>query len=275
MRTFGRSTITPVITSLLLSLLSHPFSVESAFFTGSVPTTAAAKHVDVAHHYMKGIKESMTTPLRLYVVDVQSVDEARNVFFLWFFGASGGAGIARSAFPRMLRNFQTVRQLANEQDEAPDSRRSDEIIPISFICGYPKPIYREDVTRIVKNPLSVEQIVSQYPIENNFLSKNGYLTYPAYQLAHPNANPFTLRVIFDSFNTNSDVCPPNQAQDILDQYQEDAMALSTNIVFAKLRGYLAIFTLLSLFALADYEAFVIYFREGNLSFCDVLSVALF
>jgi hypothetical protein len=114
MRTFARSTITHVITPLLLSLLSHPFVVESAFFSGSVLTTAAAKHVDAEPHYMKGIKESMTTPLRLYVVVVQSLDEARNAFFLWFFGASGGAGIARSAFPRMLRNFQTVSEFESD-----------------------------------------------------------------------------------------------------------------------------------------------------------------
>jgi hypothetical protein len=191
-------------------------------------------------------------------IDPAAVDEARTAFFFWLFGASGGAGIARSAFPRMYNNVQEVNAL---KDVGPTKR--GETIDISPLCGYPRAIYKADVEQVLSKKITVEQIVEKYPIEGNFLSAGGYLTYQAFTLANKDANPLTLRVIFDSLNTSSDVCSPDIAQERLDAYRNDINALATNVLFAKLRGYIAIFGLLFLLALADYEAFVVHFRTGK------------
>lgn len=117
--------------------------------------------------------------------------------------------------------------------------------------------------QILNKKLTVEQIVAKYPIEGNFLSKNGYLTYQAFQMANPDANPLTLRVVFDSLNTSSDVCNPIIAQEMLDSYKKNLNDLASKVLLSKLKGYAAIFFLLFLLALADYEAFVVHFRTGT------------
>jgi hypothetical protein len=96
------------------------------------------------------------------------VDTARISFFIWFFGASGGAGIARSAFPRM---YNSVRYVQNLKGVGPTA--GGETIKLSPLCGYPEDLSVADVQKIVNNKLSIEQIVKKYPIEGNFLTESG------------------------------------------------------------------------------------------------------
>ena len=86
----------------------------------------------------------------------------------WFFGASGGAGIARSAFPRMYNSVRTIQSLKGVGPSA-----GGPTIGISPLCGYPEDICIADVEKIANNKLSIEQIVKKYPIEGNFLTAKG------------------------------------------------------------------------------------------------------
>lgn len=193
---------------------------------------------------------------QLNAIDVASVDQARTAFFIWFFGASGGAGIARSAFPRMYENFRETRQM---KATIPPGEAT---IGISIFCGYPQDIPVKDVLQIVKSKTSVAQIVKKYPIEGNFLSAQGYLTYAAFQQAHPRANPLAVRAVFDALNAGSDVCNPNVAQAAIEEIADQPKVLASKVLAAKSKGYAAIFALLFLLALADYEAFAVHLRMG-------------
>jgi hypothetical protein len=199
---------------------------------------------------------SSVAPLR--AIDVASVDQARTAFFIWLFGASGGAGIARSAFPRMFRNFQATRQM---KSSSKSSAEEQTMIGISPLCGYPQDIPVKDVLQIVQKS-NVAQMVQKYPIAGNFLSRQGYLTYAAFQQAHVKANPLAVRAVFDALNKGSDVCTPDQAQETIDELKVNPMALAGKVLRAKFVGYGAIFALLFLLALADYQAFVVHFRMG-------------
>jgi hypothetical protein len=189
--------------------------------------------------------------------DPASVDAARTQFFLWFFGASGGAGIARSAFPRMYENARTIQSL---KDKGPT--KGGPTIGISPLCGYPADIARADVEQIVNNKLTAEQMVQKYPIEKNFLAKRGYLVYDAYVKANADCNPLAIRAIFDTFSTNTDVVSPATAQEKIEKYRANPDSLALELLFAKLRGYSAIIALLFLLALADWEAFFVHGRQG-------------
>lgn len=197
-------------------------------------------------------------------LDPATIDEARTAFFFWLFGASGGAGIARSAFPRMYNNVREVNAL---QGVGPT--KLGEPLELSPLCGYPRPIYKADVEQIVNKKQTVEDIVRKFPVEGNFLSARGYLTFQAFQMANKDANPLALRVVFDSLNTSSDICSPDIAQEKLEDYKANINSLASSALSSRFKGYAAIFGLLFLLALADYEAFVVHFRTGTFATLSV------
>ena len=100
---------------------------------------------------------------------VETVNAARSEFFLWFFGASGSAGIARGQFPKM---YQQVQYIQNLKGQGPTL--GGEKIGISPLCGYPEDLAIQDVEQIVNNPLSIRDIIQRFPNDGSFLAKKGY-----------------------------------------------------------------------------------------------------
>jgi hypothetical protein len=208
-------------------------------------------------------------PLHAVIFDVTSVDQARTAFFIWFFGASGGVGIATKAFPRMYKNFQTTREMkvvaAPVAAAARAGRASPlvEMIGISPLCGYPQDIPVRDVLQIVQKSRNVAELIQKYPIADNFLSQQGYLTYAAFQKAHAKCNnPLAVRAVFDALNKGADVCIPDQAQDIMNELIDNPKLLAPKVLQAKAVGYAAITALLFLLVVAFYETFIVHLRLG-------------
>lgn len=192
----------------------------------------------------------------LSAVDFDAAGEARAAFIIWFFGGSGGVGIALSAFPRMFSRFQQVRALGGT-----GPTQGGPFVGISPFCLYPADIAIADVEQICKTRLSIEQIVEKYPVEGNFLSSNGYLTFDAFQMANAQANPLAVRVIFDTFNAGSDVSSPTDAQEVMDELKLNPTTVADKVLASKLKGYSAISALMFLLLLAVYQS-TTYFREG-------------
>lgn len=122
------------------------------------------------------------------------VDEARSSFFLWFFGGSGAAGIAVSAFPRTC---QEVRHVQDLKRQAPTL--GGELMGISPLVGYPQDLCVRDVEAVVSNPMSVEDMVRKFPVKGNFLAKRGYLTFEAFAAANQDKNPLAVRAVTDTY----------------------------------------------------------------------------
>jgi len=226
-----------LLISLLLPLLGKAFTLPS-HYSYTVTTTFPPK------------ESSRPTILSATPILLEDVGEARTAFVIWFFGASGAAGIARSSFPRMYKQTRQIQSLADE-----GTTLGGETLGVSPLAGYPKDLSIQDIKKIVNNPLSVENIVSKYPVEGNFLSAKGYLTYSAFSRANENANPLTIRAIFDTFATSTDVVEPNKAQELLDLYKEDVYTIKGKLTKAKLIGFSAVFLLLFLLGFADITAF--------------------
>jgi hypothetical protein len=184
------------------------------------------------------------------------VEDARNQFFLWFFGASGGAGIARSAFPRMYQQVRTIQSLKGSTPSL-----GGEKLGISPFCGYPEDLCVKDVEQIVNNPMTVEQMVRQFPVEGNFLTKKGYLAFYAFEQANEGSNPLAIRAVFDTFAQSVDLTDPIVAQEKLDSYKRDVNQVRGALLKSKVTGYVSIFSLLFLLGLADVIAFG-HAREG-------------
>jgi len=180
------------------------------------------------------------------------IDGARKEAFFWFFGASGGAGIARSQFPRMYQNTQVIRGLAGV-----GPTEGGETVGISPLCGYPQDLSKADVDKVVNNPKTVEQIVDENPKPDNFLAAKGYLVYEAFVEGNPDCNPLAIRAIFDTFSQSTNVVEPNVAQQKLDSFKADPSGetFKNELLNSKLKGYAAIVTLLFLLGLADVFAF--------------------
>lgn len=187
----------------------------------------------------------------------EDIGIARTAFYFWFVGASGGTGIARSAFPRMYRKWSETIAMKGRGPTL-----GGEKLGISPLCGYPEDLYRSDVESIVNKVEDVGVIVEKYPVEGNFLAEKGYLCYNAFERANEGENPLAVRAVFDSLNTNNDVCSPDVAQEKFDSYKIDLENFKSEIFRARLTGYASIVALLFLLALADYESIAVHAREG-------------
>ncbi|VEU34081.1 unnamed protein product [Pseudo-nitzschia multistriata] len=200
------------------------------------------------NRFHRGRSPAGSTDTRLCAIPPEilvDVEGSRVQFFGWFFGASGGMGIAVGAFPRMYEQFRALRALRGCEPSL-----GGETVGLSPLCGYPEDLCVRDLEKVVNNKLSIEQIVEKFPIENNFLSRNGYITFLAYERANKGNNPLVVRAVFDSFAQSTDACDPNVAQDKIDSYKEDVYQINGTLLQSKLVGYSAIGTLLFLLGLA-------------------------
>jgi hypothetical protein len=190
-----------------------------------------------------------TLNLAEITVEVETVEAARTAFYFWFFGSSGAAGVARSAFPRMYDSVTYIRSL-----KGVGPTLGGETLGVSPICGYPEDLAIKDVEKVTNNPLNVERIVAKYPIEGNFLSKKGYLTFPAFEQANKGANPLAVRAIFDTFAQSTNSCDPEIAQQKLDLYKKDLSSINGALLKSKAVGFASIGVLLFLLGFADVVA---------------------
>ncbi len=173
-----------------------------------------------------------------------SVEDARRLFYLWFFGGSGGGGIAIAAFPAMYSRFADMRAL-----KGLGPTQGGETIGLSPLCGFPEDLSRADVEKILNNKMSVERMVETGP-KDSFWAERGYLRFEAFEAANKNCNPLALRALFDSMTTSTSTVEPYVAQECLDNYRNDLNAFKTTLLASKFKGYAAIALLLFLLGLA-------------------------
>jgi hypothetical protein len=198
-------------------------------------------------------KTASSTRTTTYVIPPEiaaEVQDARGQFIFWLFGASGGAGIARSAFPRMYNSVRTIQSLKGSTPTL-----GGEKLGISPLCGYPEDLCVKDVEKVINNPMTVEKMVEKYPVEGSFLASKGYLAFSAFEQANKGANPLAIRAVFDTFAQSTDITDPRVAQEKLDSYKQGISKVKDALLKSKLTGYVAIFSLLFLLGLADVVAF--------------------
>jgi hypothetical protein len=234
-------------------------------FTATTPIRLGSLH---SRH--SSTTSSTTTSLNdLPLVDALNAVEyipleaeyARGQFYFWFFGASGAASIARSAFPGM---FGRIRNIWDLKGVGPT--KGGELLGISPLAGYPEDLRVADVEDIANNPLTVTEIVEGYSEGSTaFLAAKGYLLYDAFCKANTKSNPLAVRAVFDTFATSTDAVEPDKAQKLLDDYKQDASKIKGKLVLSKIAGWAAIITLLLLLGGADiaaaYHAYLGWFPE--------------
>mmetsp|Transcript_19319 Transcript_19319/g.40736 ORF Transcript_19319/g.40736 Transcript_19319/m.40736 type:complete len:272 (+) Transcript_19319:53-868(+) len=186
---------------------------------------------------------SPVTKLNVLPDSVASPDDARAYFYLWFFGGSGGVGVALRQFPQQFDKFQQLFAMSGEGPTA-----GGDTVGISPLCLYPRDISKADIDKVLGNKLSVEQMVEKGP-KPNYLSENGYLCFQSFAAANKDCNPLTVRAVFDAMSTG-DNCAPNVAQASLDAFASDTSsdraAFKNALLKTKLAGFSSIAFLLFL-----------------------------
>jgi hypothetical protein len=189
-------------------------------------------------------------------VDMSDVESARKLFYLWFFGGSGGGGIAIAAFPEMYKRFMDMRSLGSSSSSSSNkaaglgtATEKEETIGISPLCLYPEDLKLKDVQKILNNPMSVEKMVKLGPKES-FWAERGYLRYEAFKAANRDCNPLAVRAVFDAFTTSTSTVEPDIAQNLLDSFREDLALFKNTLLWNKVKGYSAIALLVFLLGLA-------------------------
>lgn len=180
---------------------------------------------------------------------IEAVNTARSEFFLWFFGASGSAGIARGQFPKMYQQVQYIQGLKGQGPTL-----GGEKIGLNPLCGYPEDLAIQDVEQVANNPLSIRDIIKRFPNDGSFLAKKGYLTFTAFRAANDKANPLAVRAVFDTFAQSTDICAPEVAEQKLSEFRQDPRKLNGALLASKSAGWSSIGLLLFLLGLADFVA---------------------
>jgi hypothetical protein len=174
---------------------------------------------------------------------VASPDDARAYFALWFFGGSGGAGVALRQVPAL---YEKIQQRNSMSDEGPT--QGGDTVGISPLCLYPRDLSRADLAKVVGNKLSVTKMVATGP-KPNYMSENGYLCFQSFEVANTGSNPLTVRAVFDAMSTGDNVAP-NVAQACLDSFAGDTSSDGTvfkqALLKTKLIGYSSVAFLLFL-----------------------------
>lgn len=207
------------------------------------------------HHQKQHLSRSSSTArsaLLLGAAEItDAIDASRGEFFLWFFGASGSAGIARGQFPKMFGQVQTIQGL-----KGVGPTLGGPSLGLNPLCGYPQDLAVADVEQIVSksNKLSVQNIIDKFPNDGTFLAQQGYLTYAAFCAANKDSNPLAVRAIFDSFGQSTDACDPKVAAAKLESYAQAPSKLNGQLLASKVSGWAAIAILLFLLGLADIVA---------------------
>mmetsp|Transcript_33832 Transcript_33832/g.78124 ORF Transcript_33832/g.78124 Transcript_33832/m.78124 type:complete len:282 (-) Transcript_33832:309-1154(-) len=199
---------------------------------------------------------------RIMAMDPSSIDsvsdmvlsptsgDARTLAALWFFGGSGGGGIAVSQFPLMYDRAAATWALRGVGPS-----EGGKGVGISPICLYPEDIRLADLKKILDNRLKIVEIVQKGP-KNSYMATRGYLSFEAFAACNPGANPLALRALFDSFNASTDIVDPLVAQEKMDAYKcgildgDEGKRFSNDILISKLLSYSAIAFLLFLLGIA-------------------------
>lgn len=170
-------------------------------------------------------------------------EDARTYFYIWFFGGSGGVGVALRQFPQQWSKFQQLFQMSGD-----GPTKGGEGIGVSPLCLYPRDICKADLDQVLGNKLTVEQMVERGP-KVNYLSERGYLCFPAFAEANKGCNPLTVRAVFDSISTGDNVSP-DVAQEKLSEFASDTSpdraAFKNSLLKTKLTGFSSIAFLLFL-----------------------------
>lgn len=176
-------------------------------------------------------------------VELGGPEAAQSYFFLWFFGGSGGAGVALRQFPQQLEKFMSLGRMS-----ADGPTEGGETVGISPLCLYPRDLSKNDLAKVLSNKLSVEKMVEKGP-KPNYLSEKGYLCYESFVDANKGCNPLTIRAVFDSLSTG-DIVSPDVAQMKLDSYSSDQSSdfsvFKSELLKTKLTGFSSIAFLLFL-----------------------------
>ncbi|CAB9529801.1 expressed unknown protein [Seminavis robusta] len=179
----------------------------------------------------------------------EGMEVARKTFGWWLMGAAGSGGAARTTFPNIYREYMELQELKGSNGSS-NNNKDGPTLGIGQGLGFPEDVSVADVEQIVNNPLTVEEITQQFPVENNFLAAKGYLTYSAFSLANADANPLAVRAVFDSFRKPKCV-EPHVAQQLLNEYKQDPTQIRQNLIIKQATLVMAASSLLFLLGLAD------------------------
>jgi len=192
-------------------------------------------------------RDTSITKLNLQI-DADVITEMSNsriTFWLCAFGATGSAAVGRAAIPKTIDAIKLNLSLAGKGNSGGEELG---------LIGYPEPIYRGDVEKILNNPIPMSEIAEKYPVQGRM---RNMLQYESFAKVNPDANPLAVRAVFDSLvlGIAKNSALPATAQESLDLFKTDLEALKNQNNKGKAIGFTALIFLLGLIGGADWFAF--------------------
>lgn len=176
---------------------------------------------------------------------LQEIEAARSAFVLCFAGAVGSAAVGREAIPVTYREWQKRNELKGKGTSLGGQDLE--------LFGYPEPVYSKDVMSVLKNNMTVNEMMEAYPVEG---ALPGYLRYESLAKANEGTSQMAVRAVFDSIamGINKNQVNPFLAEQKMELFKEDIGLLKENSQLTKTVGVTALVLLLSILGAADFFA---------------------
>lgn len=170
---------------------------------------------------------------------------ARVAFFICSLAAFGSAATGRIIIPNSIKQWEKYASLVGK-GESEGGEEMD-------FFGYPEPIYKNDVMKVLNNELSPLMIAEQFPVEGTY---QGALHADAMGMANEGTSQMAVRAVFDAMalGINKNQINPMTAEFKIQRYKMDLDLLQEDNKKGRTVGLLALGILLALLGAADYFA---------------------
>ena len=123
-------------------------------------------------------------------------DQATAEFYLFFFGGSGALGIGGAAVPKILREYNSIKNYSGSVSEGGEDLDLSPLVTL----GYPEPLKVKDVQKIIDNFPSAD-VISKLGPKKTYMAQSGYLELEGFMKSLPNCNKLALYSMFTSFSS--------------------------------------------------------------------------
>lgn len=147
----------------------------------------------------------------LYLSILQKVapEQARSEFYFFFFGGSGALGIGAGQIPKILKEFERMKNL----EGVPSLGGDDFALPAIGKIKYPETLKTKDIQCVIDRLPAVNKIqdLAQKLDTSSFMVQRGYISRPAFIKAAEKCYPLAAYAVFDALANGSEFADPRIA----------------------------------------------------------------
>jgi hypothetical protein len=233
-----------MISSFIFFFLTITIMVKA--FKSPIISSHLLKKTNISplHH---SLNQDFITTLTTSLLQQVNSDQAKSEFFFFFFGGSGALGIGFAQIPKILQEYSYLSSLKESTNQ--DGKETLDANPLSLI-GYPEPLAKEDISYIIDNLPSIEEIYNKGP-KKSYLATKGCLEREGFFACFPTINKVALYAAYEAISQGGgELVAPDSVTPIITTWKTQGLdGFKQTLLTASLKKYAAYSVFVFLIAL--------------------------